>query len=82
MNTKQKLEYINVIIDKINTKVLPKRDFKFSFINKGANDYCIVITKDNKEINSFSFNTYDSVIACLDLIRAMFNESVKEIKSK
>ena len=40
------------------------------------------ITKQDKELNSFSFNTYDSVISGLDLIKTMFNESVNEIKQE
>lgn len=74
MKTKEKLDYINNKINRLN-KRLEKRTFKAEFENCGANRYCLKL-KDKL----YKFNTYDDMMSCLDFIDDMFENAVKEMK--
>lgn len=74
MSTKDKLEYINRQLDRLN-KRLVNRSFGVDFENQGANHYCLKL-KDTL----YKFNTYDDLISCLDFIDDMFEKTKEEMK--
>lgn len=82
MKSKEKLEYITTLIEKLNKAILKNKNWKLQFINKGANNYCISIVEDTRELYSSSFGTYDNVMQCLDLIKSMFSLEINERKNK
>lgn len=76
MKSKEKIKYIEEMVDKINNQVLKNKTWKIEFNNQlGANNYCLII-----EDNIFSFNTYDSLISCLNLLKVMFSKALNERK--
>lgn len=77
MKSLDKLKVIENKIDILNSTVLRNKDFKLSYDNKGANNYCISLRG-----NSFSFATYGSVISSLDLLITLFKkEEERNVKS-
>lgn len=76
MKTKEKLEYINNKLNKLNKRLI-KRTFKAEFENFGANKYCLKLKE-----KLYKFNTYDDMISCLDFIDDMFENATKEINKK
>lgn len=74
MKTKEKLEFINEKLDRLNQR-LSKRSFKVKFKNNGANNYCLDMKR-----KSYKFNTYDDMMNCLSFIDDMFINAEKEMK--
>lgn len=83
MKSVDKIKYINELVEKLNKKVLANKNWHLEFDNnRGANNYCILIKKEDKEIWCASFGTYDNVINCLDLIKNMFSMAINEKRGK
>lgn len=82
MKTQEKLEEINNKIKKINDEILVYKKWKLKFVNRKANDYCLVIILNNEEIFNSSFATYGSVINALNLYLYMFSRGLKELNDK
>jgi hypothetical protein len=74
MKSREKLQVMEEKISLINTTILKNRDWNIEFINRGANNYCLVIKlKNNIEYYNGTFATYESVLSALDLILNMFS---------
>lgn len=79
MKSIEKLDLMKEKIDKINNNILVNRTWNIEFINRGANDYCLVIKlKNKKEYYNGRFATYDSVLSALDLILNMFDKELNK----
>lgn len=76
MKTKEKLEFIDNKIKRLNER-LKNRKFKAKFKNNGANNYCLEMKR-----KSYKFNTYDDLMNCLTFIDDMFENATKEINKK
>lgn len=76
MKTKEKLDYIDKQIMRLNERLV-NRTFKTEFKNNGTNNYCLIM-KDK----TYKFNTYDDMISCLTFIDDMLELATKEIKKK
>ena len=79
MTPREKLQIIEEKISLINTTILKNRDWNIEFINRGANNYCLVIKlKNNKEYYNGTFATFESVLSALDLILNMFSAELNK----
>lgn len=78
MTPNQKLELINTKIKTLNNTVLKEKKWKLGYINRGANNYCIILTENKKELFNGKFNTYDSVLSALELLEAMFSKALND----
>lgn len=79
MKSREKLILMEEKINTINTTILKNKDWKIEFINRGANNYCLIIKlKNNKEYFNGTFVTYESVLSALDLILNMFSAELNK----
>lgn len=79
MKSREKLILMEEKINAINTTILKNRDWKIEFINRGANNYCLIIKLNNKEeYFNGTFATYESVLSALDLILNMFSAELNK----
>ena len=79
MKSREKLDLMQEKIDKINNNILINRTWNIEFINRGANNYCLVIKLENgEEYYNGIFATYESVLSALDLILNMFNKELNK----
>lgn len=87
MKPSEKLELIETKISTLNNSLLKMKKWKINYINRGANNYCLTIVLNKKELFNGKFNTYDSVLSCLELMEFMFSKALEEkqkesVKSK
>lgn len=87
MKPSEKLELIETKINTFNSSVLKMKKWKINYINRGANNYCLTIVLNKEELFNGKFNTYDSVLSCLELLEFMFSRALEEkqkesVKSK
>ena len=82
MTINEKIQLINDKLDIINGKILKNKKWKLQYTNKGANNYCITILDNKKELFCSKFETYSGVINCLSLFEFMFNKSLNERKKE
>lgn len=82
MTPNEKLKVINEKVELLNDGVLKNKKWKLTYVNKGANNYCLTITLKNKELFSGKFNTYDSVLSALQLLEYMFSKALDELNKK
>lgn len=78
MKSSEKLALINEKIDLLNNGVLRLKDWKLNYINKGANNYCLAIVLNKQELFCGKFDTYGSVLSCLELMEFMFKRAFEE----
>lgn len=78
MTPKEKLALIEKKVQLLNDNILKIKKWKLNYINKGANNYCLTIILNKKELFSGKFNTYDSVLSALELMEFMFSKALKE----
>ena len=53
MKSSEKLALINEKIDLLNNNVLKYKKWKIAYANKGANNYCLMIVLNKKELENF-----------------------------
>lgn len=82
MKSTEKIYMIEKKVEQLNEGVLKNKSWKLKHINRGANNYCLVIIKDNKEVFNGSFNTYDSELSCLYLLLTMFSKELNDLTNK
>ena len=82
MTTKEKTELIESIITNLNTNFLSSMKAKISFVVKGRNNYCLVLTFRKKELKYQSFHTYDDVLACLNFYIDIIDRAMHERRKK
>ena len=80
MTTNEKINLINEKINNINDKILKNKKWKIVYVNKGANNYCLTIVLNKKELFCSKFETYSGVINCLSLFEFMFDRALNEKK--
>ena len=80
MKPLEKLELIEKKVKLLNDNVLKLKKWKLSYINRGANNYCLTIVLEDKELFNGKFNTYDSVLSCLELLEFMFDKANNDRK--
>lgn len=78
MSSKEKLKLIEEKLDKINNQVLKQKKWKLKYINRSANNYCLIIELNKKELFNSKFGTYDGVLNCLNLMEFMFSKALEE----
>ena len=78
MKSSEKLALINEKIDLLNNNVLKYKKWKIAYANKGANNYCLMIVLNKKELFCGKFDTYGSVLSCLELMEFMFSKALEE----
>lgn len=78
MKSVDKLILINNKIKSLNNSVLKFKKWKLGYINKGSNNYCLTITLNNQELFCGKFDTYGSVLSCLELMEYMFSKALEE----
>lgn len=79
MKSREKLILIEEKIKTINTTILKNRDWNIEFINRGANNYCLIIKlANNEEYYNGTFATFESVLSALDLILNMFSAELNK----
>lgn len=73
MTSKEKLEIIESKITLLNVNVLRNKDFKIKY-QKNGRKYALsyVVTSNDMIICMADFNTYDDVLAALDLLETLF----------
>lgn len=79
MSSKEKLKLIEERLDKINNQVLKQKKWKLKYINRSANNYCLIIELNKKELFNSKFGTYDGVLNCLNLMEFMFSRALDEL---
>ena len=79
MTPKEKLKLIEEKLDKINNQVLKQKKWKLKYINRSANNYCLIIELNKKELFNSKFGTYDGVLNCLSLMEFMFSRALDEL---
>ena len=79
MSSKEKLKLIEEKLDKINNQVLKQKKWKLRYINRSANNYCLIIELNKKELFNSKFGTYDGVLNCLNLMEFMFSRALDEL---
>ena len=79
MSSKEKLKLIEEKLDKINNQVLKQKKWKLKYINRSANNYCLIIELNKKELFNSKFGTYDGVLNCLNLMEFMFSRALDEL---
>lgn len=78
MTPREKLQAIEEKIKLLNESILKHKNWKLTYINRGANNYCLTIVLNKKELFSGKFNTYDSVLSALELMEFMFSKALEE----
>ena len=78
MKSSEKLALINEKIDLLNDNVLKHKKWKIVYVNKGSNNYCLTIVLNKKELFCGKFDTYGSVLSCLELMEFMFSKALEE----
>lgn len=78
MTPREKLELIDTKMQLLNNTILKNKKWKFEYINKGTNNYCIIIKLRNKEIHCSSFATFGSVLSALELFEFVCGKALKE----
>ena len=79
MSSKEKLKLIEEKLDKINNQVLKQKKWKLKYINRSANNYCLIIELNKKELFNSKFGTYDGVLNCLNLMEFLFSRALDEL---
>ena len=79
MTPKERLEMIEDKIKLLNSSVLKNKNWKIDYVNRGTNNYCLVIKLKSKELHSAKFDTYGSVLNCLLFLEFMFSKKLDEI---
>lgn len=82
MKSSEKLQLINEKVELLNTQVLKYKKWKLAYINKGTNNYCLQIVHNSKELFCGKFDTYGSVLSCLELMEFMFSKALNEKRRK
>lgn len=82
MNTKDKTQLIESIIDNLNTNFLSSMKAKIKFVVKGRNNYCLALVFRQKELKCQSFHTYDDVLACLNFYTDIIDRAIHERRKK
>lgn len=80
MKSSEKLALINTKIKLLNDNVLKHKKWKIAYVNKGSNNYCLTIVLNKKELFCGKFDTYGSVLSCLELMEFMFSRALNELK--
>ena len=62
----------------LNDNVLKYKKWKIAYVNKGTNNYCLTIILNNEELFCGKFDTYGSVLSCLELMEFMFSKALEE----
>ena len=62
----------------LNESVLKHKNWKIGYVNKGTNNYCLTIILNNEELFCGKFDTYGSVLSCLELMEFMFSKALEE----
>ena len=78
MKSSEKLVLINEKIDLLNNNVLKHKNWKLGYVNKGTNNYCLTIILNDEELFCGKFDTYGSVLSCLELMEFMFSKALEE----
>ena len=78
MTPKEKLQMIEDKIKLLNDNVLKYKKWKIAYTNKGSNNYCLMIVLNKKELFCGKFDTYGSVLSCLELMEFMFSKALEE----
>jgi|GEM_PF-5325133 hypothetical protein len=78
MTPKEKLQMIEDKIKLLNDNVLKYKKWKIAYANKGSNNYCLTIVLNNEELFCGKFDTYGSVLSCLELMEFMFSKALEE----
>ena len=81
MTPKEKLQMIEDKIKLLNDNVLKYKKWKIAYANKGSNNYCLTIVLNKKELFCGKFNTYGSVLSCLELMEFMFSRALNELEN-
>ena len=63
----------------LNDNVLKYKKWKIAYANKGANNYCLTIVFNKKELFCGKFDTYGSVLSSLELMEFMFSKALDEL---
>ena len=79
MTPKEKLQMIEDKIKLLNDNVLKHKKWKIVYVNKGSNNYCLTIVLNKKELFCGKFDTYGSVLSCLELMEFMFSKALNEL---
>ena len=72
MTSKEKLEIIESKITLLNVNVLRNKDFKIKYQKNGRKYALSYVTPNDMIICMADFNTYDDVLAALDLLETLF----------
>ena len=78
MTPREKLQAIEEKIKLLNESVLKHKNWKIGYVNKGTNNYCLTIILNNEELFCGKFDTYGSVLSCLELMEFMFSKALEE----
>lgn len=78
MKSIEKLQMIKDKTREINDNVLKFKKWKLNYVNKGANNYCLTIVLNKQELFCGEFDTYGSVLNCLELMEFMFSKALNE----
>lgn len=78
MTPREKLQAIEEKIKLLNESVLKHKNWKLGYVNKGTNNYCLTIILNNEELFCGKFDTYGSVLSCLELMEFMFSKALEE----
>ena len=78
MTPKEKLQMIEDKVKLLNDNVLKYKKWKIAYANKGANNYCLTIVLNKKELFCGKFDTYGSVLSSLELMEFMFSKALEE----
>ena len=72
MTSKEKMEIIESKITLLNVNVLRNKDFKIKYQKNGRKYSLAYITQTGQNLGMADFNTYDDVLAALDLLEILF----------
>ena len=78
MTPREKLQAIEEKIKLLNESILKHKNWKLGYVNKGTNNYCLTIILNNEELFCGKFDTYGSVLSCLELMEFMFSKALEE----
>lgn len=78
MTPREKLQAIEEKIKLLNNNVLKHKNWKLGYVNKGTNNYCLTIILNDEELFCGKFDTYGSVLSCLELMEFMFSKALEE----
>lgn len=82
MNTKEKTELIESIIENLNKNFLSTMKAKIKFVVKGRNNYCLALVFRQKELKCQSFHTYDDVLSALNFYTDIIDRAIHESRKK